>query len=144
MHFRTLVVMGYIFNPDGFDWMNIQLTKENKYTYHHIVEKKRGGDNSVENGAMLTEISHRFLNVLEQFCPKAYNDLQEVFKKINASMEPPTNEIMQEIDQILFDIFYTERYHFAEEDVPVKSWRCYIEARAAYVSSRKKLQKCLK
>ena len=96
MNYRTLVVMGYIFNPDGFDWMNIQVTKDNKYTYHHINKAEDGGVSTVENGAILTELSHRFLNLLERYCPKAYDDLQEVFKKISSSMEPPTNEIMKE------------------------------------------------
>ena len=135
--------MGYIFNPDGFDWMNIRLTKDNDYTYHHIEEVKKGGKTTVENGAILTEISHRFLHILEAYCPKAYNDLQNVFMTINARMEPPSFELMKEIDQILYDIFYTEKYHISEEDLPIKAWKKFIETRAAYETSRHILRKCL-
>lgn len=140
---RTLILMEYIFNPDGFDWLNIEVKKDNKYTYHHIVERKNGGDDSVENGAILTEIAHRFLNVLEQFCPEAYDDIQNIFIKINSSQMPPTKEIVREIDEILYEIFYGTRYNFSEFDLPMNSWRLYIEARGAYLSSRKKLKKCL-
>jgi hypothetical protein len=135
--------MEYIFNPDGFDWLNIEVKKDNKYTYHHIVERKNGGDDSIENGAILTEIAHRFLNVLEQFCPEAYDDLQNIFIKINNSQMPPTKEIVREIDEIMYEIFYGTRYNFSEFDLPMNSWRLYIEARGAYLSSRKKLKKCL-
>ncbi len=140
---RTLILMEYIFNPDGFDWLNIEVKKDNKYTYHHIVERKNGGDDSIENGAILTEIAHRFLNVLEQFCPEAYDDLQNIFIKINNSQMPPTKEIVREIDEIMYEIFYGTRYNFSEFDLPMNSWRLYIEARGAYLSSRKKLKKCL-
>ena len=141
---KTLIVMGYIYNPDGFDWMNFQLTKNNKYTFHHIVEKKNGGDDSVENGAILTDIAHKFLNILEIFCPYAYDDLQNIFIRINISQRPPTNEIMKEIDQILYDIFYTDKYAFDESVLPSNSYHRYVEARGQYVLSRSKLKKCLK
>jgi len=140
---RTLIVMGYIYNPDGFDWMNFKLTKHNKYTYHHIVERKKGGDDSVENGAILTEIAHRFLNILEQYCPDAYNDLQNVFIKISNSKLPPANEIVKEMDQILYDIFYTDKYKFDENTIPGHSRRQYLVARGTYILSRKCLKKCL-
>ena len=32
------IVMGYIYNPSGFDWMNFKITKDNPLTYHHITE----------------------------------------------------------------------------------------------------------
>lgn len=140
---KTLVVMGYIYNPDGFDWMNYKLTKHNKYTYHHIVERKNGGDDSVENGAILTEIAHRFLNILEQYCPDAYDDLQNVFIRINNSKIPPTCEIMREMDQILYDIFYTDKYEFDLKMLPDHSLSKMLEAKGAYVVSRKQLKKCL-
>ena len=141
---RSLIVMEYIYNPSGFDWMNIKLTKHNKYTYHHIAERKNGGDDSVENGAILTAIAHNFLNVLEQYCPEAYNDLQNVFIRINASHVPPSYEIMSEVDQILHDVFYTDKYRLNTKDLPSKSLHKYIMARGAYITSRKKLEKCLK
>ena len=104
--------MGYIFNPDGFDWMNIRLTKDNDYTYHHIEEVKKGGKTTVENGAILTEISHRFLHILEAYCPKAYNDLQNVFMTINARMEPPSFELMKEISAKL-----SKKFKFVRVDL---------------------------
>ena len=66
-----------IYRPEGIDWMNYTLTDSNKYTYHHIKEKKNGGKIDVDNGAILTIYSHRFLHFLEKMCPDAYYDLQD-------------------------------------------------------------------
>ena len=98
---RALKILVDIFEPNGYDWMNFSLSKSNPYTFHHIVEKSRGGEKSVDNGAILTKNAHTFLNKLEKVCPDAYNDLQVVFAKINGTKQPVTQEIVDEIDEIL-------------------------------------------
>ena len=35
-------------------------------TYHHIVEKCRGGKSSIENGALLRNINHQWFNTLSK------------------------------------------------------------------------------
>ena len=140
---RTLIIMGYIYNPDGFDWMNYQISKENPVSYHHIVEKRRNGTTTVENGAILTDKSHDLLNILDQFCPQAYNDLQDVFIRINNSNEPPTNETVKEIDSILFNIFFTSKYYFREGSCEFDRDKLLSRHRERYLKSRKKLTKCL-
>ena len=62
--------------------MNMKLSKDNPYTRHHIKERRNGGDNSLDNIAILTKRSHSLLNILDRLCPDAYNDLQNVFRKI--------------------------------------------------------------
>ena len=132
----TLIKMRYIYNPDGFDWMNFKFSKDNQPTYHHIVERRHGGHLSVENGAILSDFAHQLLNILDLSCKKAYNDLQNVFMKIIASNSPPTYEVMKEIDEILYKIFFTEEYVFTKY-INI-SWYRHV-----YLESRKELKKCL-
>ena len=94
-----------VHKPNGFDWMNFALTKRNKYTYHHIQERKNGGKVTKKNGAILTVWSHRFLNLLEKICPDAYEDLQNVFYQINSSELPMNDYFIVMIDTIICNIF---------------------------------------
>ena len=134
---RMLRIMVDIFQPEGIDWMNFAIAKGNPFTYHHIVEKCNGGDKSIDNGAILTKHSHSFLhNTLQKSCPAAYDDLQNVFTKINQTKKPVTDEMIQEIDEILHKIFETHEYSF-DEEVDLSPY--YGE----YYRSRKRI-KCLK
>ena len=134
---RVLRILVDIFEPEGTDWMNFKLTKDNPYTYHHIKEKKNGGDKSIDNGAILTKKAHVFLNTLEKICPDAYNDLQMVFMKINDSKTPPTDEIIREIDQILYKVLISHEYEMKME----MDLSNYV---IQYYEGRKQLKKCLK
>ena len=109
---QTLQDLLDIFRPDGFDWMNFVLTKGNPYTYHHILERYNGGKRSIDNGAILTKRAHRFLNMLQLFYPDAYDDLQNVFRRINGTKEPVTQEFVDEIDEILKKVLITKEYEF--------------------------------
>lgn len=105
---KVLDQMIEIYKPMGIDWMNYALTKSNKYTYHHIIEKKNGGKIDVNNGAILTIYSHRFLHFLEKMCPDAYNDLQCLFSKINATKAPMTDEDINEVNNIIYKVMNGE------------------------------------
>lgn len=132
----AIVIMNYIYNPDGFDWMNFKVTKDNPYTYHHIIEKKHGGKKTVENGAILTFDAHSLLNLLDRYCPVEYEALQNIFRRINASNEPPTSEMMQEIDLILYQVLFTHKSDLIKKKLLYKYRKEYLE-------SRKELSKCL-
>lgn len=46
---------------------------KNDLTYHHNCEKKcDGGKETVENGALLNEQAHRYLNIIEKEKPQLY------------------------------------------------------------------------
>ena len=113
---RVLRIMVDIFQPEGIDWMNFALSRDNTYTYHHIVERSKGGDKSIDNGAILTRRAHTLLHALEKACPDAYNDLQNVFLKINDSKKPVLDEYIREIDEILYKVLISHEYEFV--DVP--------------------------
>ena len=111
-----------IFQPDGYDWMNFAISKSNPYTYHHILERKNGGDVSIDNGAILTKRAHRFLHILQVYCPEAYNDLQDVFRRINDSKEPVTQQYVDEIDEIMRKIFVTGEYKVLSEEIDLSEF----------------------
>ena len=134
---RVLRIMVDIFQPEGVDWMNFALSKNNPYTYHHIVEKSKGGDKSIDNGAILTRKAHSFLHMLENVCPEAYNDLQNVFAKINGTKKPVTQELIDETDTILYNLLVNNKYEL-KEDIDLTSY-CN-----QYYKGKKRLKKCLK
>lgn len=134
----TLKLLIEIFQPNGVDWMNFALSKNNPYTYHHIVEKSKGGGKTIDNGAILTKRAHVFLHKLEKVCPEAYNDLQAVFAKINSTKHPVTKEIIDEIDEIIKKVLVTYEYEY-KEDVDLSS---YCEN--YYYTGKRKVKKCLK
>ncbi len=134
---KVLRILVDIFEPNGVDWMNFKLSRDNPYTYHHIVKKSNGGDKSIDNGAILTRRAHSFLHMLEKSCPDAYNDLQNVFMKINGSKNPPTEEIIREVDEILYKIFISQEYEFID-NIDLSNYH------VQYFEGRKQLKKCLK
>ena len=101
-----------IYQPNGIDWMNFVLSRDNPYTLHHIVEKRNGGGKSLKNLAILTKMAHKLLNIFDRWCPDAYDALQEVFRKINEIEAPPTEEIINEIDEILYKALISNEYKF--------------------------------
>ena len=132
----TLLLMNYIYNPDGYDWMNFKEVKGNLFTYHHIKERRNGGHKTIDNGAILTHKAHDLLNMLEVRCPDIYNELQSIFKRINASHLPPTNDIIKEIDLILYRVLFTT------EGKDIKQNKV-LKLRKEYLKCRKDLRNCL-
>lgn len=96
-----------IYQPNGIDWMGYEVSKNNPYTFHHIVEKRYGGREEIKNGAILTKRAHEYLNWLDQYCPMAYLEYQDIFRYINGFNGP--------IPKHLYDIIYDEIHSLAYE-----------------------------
>lgn len=76
----NLMINKYNINKIGLDFMGYRVTSPKDLSYHHlIIEKKDGGKETIENGAPLNKISHRYLNLIER---TNYN----IFKQINNEM----------------------------------------------------------
>lgn len=84
-------------------WMNELWVpnKKNILTYHHILEKRHGGKATWENGALLSARSHQYLNYLDNQYHKIYNELNGLFKELNRTYKPPTEDYYEEIQHIL-------------------------------------------
>ncbi len=109
---KNLKLMIRKYKPDGYDWMNFTLTRRNPYTFHHIISRSDGGEDSIDNGAILTRRAHDLLHLLEYVCPDAFEDLQNVFIRINQSHKCVTDDDICEIDDILYGVFNQEGYKF--------------------------------
>ncbi len=100
-----------IYEPDGEDWMGFKLAKNNSYTFHHINERRNNGPKEVDNGAILTVNAHTFLNYLDVHCHSAYEDYQNIFRKINLSHQKPDDDLREDIYGMMLDIFYYNTYN---------------------------------
>ena len=100
-----------IYKPNGYDWMGAPITKNNPLTYHHIVKRKEG-ETSIENGALLTKSSHRKLNILESLDKDLYDEWQWLFYAINESGYHPVRayvEMMNELKEETNNEIYKKR-----------------------------------
>lgn len=82
-------------------WMEYKLDKKNPFTYHHILEARRGGKVTIDNGALLTYWAHHDLNQMEEHDKSLYNALNTLFKELNKTKKPPTKEYFKEVNGIL-------------------------------------------
>jgi hypothetical protein len=90
-----------IFQPNGIDWMGYLWTPRNPYTYHHCKEVRNGGKTTINNGAILTRDSHIDLNYYDNRVNHIYQQLNKLFKMLNNTKRPPTEEYFEELDYIL-------------------------------------------
>lgn len=84
-------------------WMNELWvpSKKDILTFHHILERRNGGRDLWENGALLGLSSHQYLNYLDYYYPKIYKELNGLFYDLNKTYKPPTKEYYDEINLIL-------------------------------------------
>lgn len=82
-------------------WMGYKLDKKNPFTYHHILEARRGGKVTIDNGALLTYWAHHDLNQMEEHDKGLYIALNTLFKELNKTKKPPTREHFKEVNGIL-------------------------------------------
>ena len=81
---EMLIIWG---NPKK-DWMGYNISKKNYVSYHHINEKRNGGLETIENGAILTRTSHLLLHRIELLNYDLYLEWQLLFLDINKSRKP--------------------------------------------------------
>ncbi len=100
-----------IYVPGDFDWMRYEITRTNSLTYHHIISR-RYGPTDLRNCALLTKNAHCKLNRLYHNNPLVYDEWQVLFRNINDSMAPPTEE---HIARALELRYYTQRKYYGKE-----------------------------
>lgn len=90
-----------IYQTKKIDWMGYQITRNCKLTRHHIFKKVYGGEDNISNYALLIEKSHELLHKLERVDHQAYLELNILFKELNDSLAPPTDEYYEKVKKIL-------------------------------------------
>ncbi len=97
----VVIEMIEMFQTYEVDWLGYPITEENMLTFHHVEKKADGGLFVLENGALLTLDAHEELNTIENKDYKVYMLLTNLFKKLNESKKPPTEEYWHELREIL-------------------------------------------
>ena len=105
------------YEPDDEDWMGFKLSNNNTYTFHHIRERRAGGKEEMENGAILTRFGHQFLNYLDHHNKRAYNDYQAIFRQINKNKGPIPDDLLEDIYGMMLDIFYYNEYRISNREL---------------------------
>lgn len=90
-----------IYNVKKIDWMGYKVSKNNPYTYHHLIKKCDRGKVSTENGAILTSNAHEYLNVIEMYDLELYEYINNVLKQINEQGFGPLKRQLLAINFIL-------------------------------------------
>ena len=90
-----------IYKPLDHDWLNYKVTQANPLTFHHIVKRCEGGKEEIDNGALLTEISHQYIHLIEYRDRDTYVTLNKLFKMINEQRAAPTKEQRELIEYLL-------------------------------------------
>lgn len=82
-----VVKMLDIYGSDDLDWMSYQITKKNILTFHHIIPVSEGGLAIIENGALITKVAHKNLNILEYKDIHLFDAWNQLFIEINKSKQ---------------------------------------------------------
>lgn len=91
----------------GKDWMNYRIVKEDM-TAHHIVKREHGGLLRIDNIALLMNVSHSYLHLIEYKDIETYNAINKIFKYVNKQGYEPTLEQREIIEYLLGEF---ERAH---------------------------------
>lgn len=81
------------------DWMGFNITSNNPLTLHHIKKREYGGEDDIDNLALLTEKAHRLLHKIENDNPEIYCTWSAIFRTINDSKAPITKGMRIAIDK---------------------------------------------
>ncbi len=98
---EEIELMVRIYNTYEVDWMGDNFDDINELTRHHIVKKCDGGENGISNYALLTHKSHILLHYFEEHYNNDYQILNEMFLKLNRSLNPPSVEYYEKVKAIL-------------------------------------------
>lgn len=83
-----------IYQPNGFDWLSYQITRNNILTLHHVIKVADGGLLEIKNAALVTKKSHRALNICETRDFVLYGEINDFFREI-ISYGSPLNEYLK-------------------------------------------------
>lgn len=82
-------------------FMGYKVSKDNPYTFHHLKKKEHGGKEDLKNGAILTDIAHKYLHIIESRDKELYDLLNNVLWQINEQGFAPLERQLLAIDYIL-------------------------------------------
>lgn len=98
----NLMIYEYNIDKLGYDFMGYILQKKENYTYHHlIIPRRHGGEESMFNGAVLTETAHNYLHTIERYDLDIYGLITSEI--IDEKIKGINEENLLEIDKLLME-----------------------------------------
>lgn len=90
-----------LYKMTNMDWMGYKLVNNDIFTYHHIVKRENGGKATIDNGAILTSVSHPYLHIIEYKDLDMYKFINRILKDINTQRYMPSEMQLLIIDNVL-------------------------------------------
>ena len=82
--------------------------KKNPLTVHHLVPVRLGGQTVLANLALLCRLEHDMFNVIERYCPKKGDEINDYFRYFKESRDlEALKQIRQEIINLIDDLGYS-------------------------------------
>ena len=94
-------LMVNMYNLKGIDFAGYKVSKDNPYTYHHLIKRCNFGKKTIENGAILTKNAHEYLHIVETRTLELYVYINNVLKQINEQGHEPLLRQILAIDYLL-------------------------------------------
>ncbi len=100
----------------GYDFMGYSLQKDDIFTFHHlIVQAKRGGAASMDNGAILCgKTSHPYIHLVEKIDRKTFMEITKEILEMKRKMSLDIINL-KNINELL--CMFEEKYSDEENDV---------------------------
>lgn len=114
---RITLTMINKWNMEDTDWLGYKLQNKDYFSYHHIIPKRNGGKATIDNGAILTSISHPYIHIIENKDIELYIYINNLLKNINNQRYMPTRQQLMAINSILKQF---EREH--SSDITTKGY----------------------
>ena len=91
------------------DWMGFKVTEDNYLTGHHITSRSDGGEDSVNNIALLSLLSHRYLHeCIELYNPEIFKEINDILRQVCVAHRMPNEN---EHQRILYLMYEFEKKH---------------------------------
>lgn len=107
---KILREMIHIYKPIDLDWMNYKVNRNSDLTIHHIVKQNDGGITSINNSALLIDLSHQYLNLIEFKDYDIYVRLNMIFTQINMQRHQPSNKQRELVEELLTTFEVEHKY----------------------------------
>ena len=112
---------------DTMDWLGYDNLE--RYSFHHIQKKCKGGERIIKNGAVLHISSHSYLHTIENFDPDKYIFLNTILKAINEQKCMPSIRQLKEIKLVLLEFQNEYEGKLSSRDKPIIKKEYILEDR---------------
>lgn len=93
-----------IYGTEDKCWMGYKLTRTKNglnATFHHLEKREHGGEEKIENGAILSSVAHNYLHLIEHKDEPIYNAINGILMVINRQGHHPTPDQIATIHCLL-------------------------------------------